>query len=124
MGGVDERARSIGPAVRGGGAKNGRRRSPSCACRGSRDRHDLDGGDAEIDEPIEPLAAAAKVPSARERADVELVDDLRSARGADGARVAQANARGSMILRRAVHAVGLKARRGLGRAPPPSMTSW
>jgi hypothetical protein len=62
--------------------------APAALARELRDRHQLDVGDAQVDQVVEPSIAASKVPSRREGADVELVDHGRRQRRRPPAAVA------------------------------------
>ena len=117
MAGVDEAAQAVGAAV---GAL---RREPVDAVVApvarageAGDGQDLDGGDAEIDEPIERADGGVERALGREGADVELVED-EVAHAPRAARVLPGEGARIDHLRRAVHAVRLRARGGIGAAP-------
>ena len=76
MGGVDERLQVVRAAI-GVGRREGQHAviAPVPPARESGDRHDLDGGDAEIDQMAELADGRAKGAFRREGADVQLVDD-------------------------------------------------
>ena len=112
---VDQRLQVVGPAVGGiGGEQGGAVVSPVAGARKVGDRHQLDGGDAKIDQIIEFFDAAGERAGGSERADVQLVEDDLLPRPA--APVGMAPAVGGRIdhLAGAMHVVRLRARGGIG----------
>ena len=112
--GVDEAPQPVGPAV-------GRLRRPQIdpvvapvARAGElRDGHQLAGGDAEGDEVVETLDRTVERARLAERPDVQLVQHELGERGSPEGAIAPGE-RGRVDDRRgAVHAVGLRARRGV-----------
>ena len=110
-------AQPVRPAVGALRPRTGRRRrSPSCARRGTR----ATGISSTAVTPSSTRSAsrsiaASNVPPRRERADVQLVDH-ESASAAPPAGVGPGERRGSTTADGAVHAVGLEPRRRIGEA--------
>ena len=116
MGGVDEARERLGAAV-------GRLRraqvdavvAPAARARELGDRHQLDGGDAELGERRQVRDRAVERALGGERADVQLVEHLRAERGGVE-RLVGPRERGRVDhARRPAQAVGLPARRRVGQ---------
>jgi len=117
MRGVDERAEIIRRSVQV------RRRvqvhpvvAPAEPARKLGDRHDLDRRHADVGESGEPLDGGGERASARERTDVQLVKDLIGQSHARPAMVSPGERRRIDHYRRAVWALRLKTRRGIGKS--------
>ncbi len=114
VGAVDQRLELLGRAVRG---LRGERKhavvAPVARAGRLRERHQLDRGDAELDQRVEPRERAGIRPFGTERPDVQLVDDDLVPRAAVPRRLPGVR-RGVDDRARRVDAVGLEARGGVG----------
>ena len=87
-----------------------RNRSPSCGCRESRERHDLDGSDAEVSQIVQPINRAAKCAFLCKGPDVQFIYDAFFPTPSGPCAVAPLVAMRVDNLTRPVHIIGLKAR--------------
>ena len=91
--------------------------APVPAARALRHRHDFEHRDAELAQVRELFDRGVERAGRRERADVHLVDHLAVQPRAAPLRVAPFEGAGIDDQRRAVHALRLKARAGIGPGP-------
>ncbi len=116
MGGVDERAQVVRLAVGAGGrVEHHAVVTPVPAAGKIRQRHELDGRDAEFLQVVELVDGGEERAFRRERADMQFVDhQIVSARPAVGCRRAATRTRRRHDLRRTVDTLGLEARERVG----------
>ena len=117
--GVDQRFQIVGVAV--AGIRREQQHAviaPVAAARKLRHRHQFDRGDAELGEIVQPLDRGREGALGREGADMQFVDHRLVPRPAAPGLIGPDEARRIDHFARAVHVVGLMARRRVGHPQP------